>query len=729
VTLSATVADSDGTVTSIVWVVLDQQIGQGQSALIQLPDGDTLVTVRVTDDKGATAEDSITVSVLPPASVVERPVVSIAGGDRVIADSDSLAGEFSVFSAQIISSNEIVDVLWSIGGQTVGSGIDAEIFLPDGLSQLQVLVTDSAGQTGSASAAIQVLVFVAPPSEAEVNAVVENLQASTSLLSADLDQLIGNGGNGIDTETLQKVSALSELAASSAQSLLQGINAGTVSTGSAINALSSAGASAQLTVRVVGVNGTAESQTQLVTEASNVVRGTAAALDSLASRNVSESGALNTDEQQQVKQLSNDLLDSAGDLAGVVTTAAQLSDLAQSANQIIQANTRLGIAADEQVVAKVREVSTQIGTVAVQQALQSLGSDLNVSDDEIRQILSQNDDLLETVFQATLNLPPSVVASTSETQQALDDAASSQDIELDEDAAQRLAENTNQTVIRPDNIIVDGMSVLDIIRALFQAPTTATLLDDNGRVLSVIALQANDADIEVDRATGAVTVRLPGEIYSGVIISVKSVPATVPAGIRFRADGRGVIVNNGVAIEIAPAPVNLLRFAATVEAAGFRFSIRNNAAISLDLGNQQRFSGVFAYDNLAGFETSNCGALSIIEPPGPEYAAEYSYGIRCANGIVQRVQPYVEAVDFVDSIRAAGFAVRIDRSSGIVNIVGEARFKPSFIVVPMTSQERLYHAANKDRFGLAYRAQQRPDGRIDYVVLSPAGAQMLYAVD
>jgi hypothetical protein len=482
-------------------------------------------------------------------------------------------------------------------------------------------------------------------------------------------------------------------------------------------------------LRVVEANGTDESRTQLVTDAGNVVRGTAAALESLANRNVSASGALNVEEQQQVKQLSNNLLDSAGDLAGVVSTAAQLSDLAQSANQIIQANTRLGIAADEEVVAKVREVSTQIGTVAVQQALQSLGGDINASDEEIRQILSDNEDLLETVFQATLNLPPSVVSSTADTQQALGDSASSQDIELDEDAARRLAENTNQTVIRPDNVIVDGLSVLDIIRALFQAPTTATLLDENGRILSVMALQANEADIVVDAATGSVTVSLPGEVYSGIIVSVKSVPSTVPSGIRFRADGRGVIVNGGVAIEIAPAPVNLLRFAATVEAAGFRFSIRSNAAISLDLGNQQRFSGVFAYDNLAGFETSTCGALSIIEPTGPEYTAEYAYGIRCANGIVQRVQPYVEAVDFVDSIRAAGFAVRIDRSSGIVNIVGEARFKPGFIVAPMTSQERLYHGANKDRFGLAYRAQQRPDGRFDYVILSPAGAQMLHAVD
>jgi hypothetical protein len=39
---------------------------------------------------------------------------------------------------------------------------------------------------------------------------------------------------------------------------------------------------------------------------------------------------------------------------------------------------------------------------------------------------------------------------------ALDDAASSRDVELDEDAARRLAENTNQFVIRPDNGLMDG---------------------------------------------------------------------------------------------------------------------------------------------------------------------------------------------------------------------------------------------------------------------------------
>jgi len=66
VSLSATASDSDGTIVSTEWLVGGQVAGSGLSINLLLPDGDTLVTFRATDNLGAISTASVTVTVLPP---------------------------------------------------------------------------------------------------------------------------------------------------------------------------------------------------------------------------------------------------------------------------------------------------------------------------------------------------------------------------------------------------------------------------------------------------------------------------------------------------------------------------------------------------------------------------------------------------------------------------------------------------------------------------------------
>ena len=259
---------------------------------------------------------------------------------------------------------------------------------------------------------------------------------------------------------------------------------------------------------------------------------------------------------------------------------------------------------------------------------------------------------------------------------------------------------------------------------------TFTLIDNAGRVLSVANLEDGEARVDVDEATGAVTINVPGETYAGVLVAVRAVPETVPEGIRFRQDGSGLIVNNGFAMEIAPAPIDLIKFGAAVESAGFPFSFKTNATVSLDVGNGERFSGAFAYDNLVGIDLTACGDLSFVEPVGALNSAGYAFAVRCANGATQRIVPFIESTTFVQSVGAYGLTVATDRNTGFVTVQTVGTFKPSFFVTPRTAAERVYHATNKDVFGQAYQTLDiNGDGKMDVKLISNTGTQILYGVN
>ena len=68
VSIRGTASDSDGSISSTKWLVRGSVVATGTSATISLPDGSTVVTFRVTDNQGATAEESIIVTVLAPST-------------------------------------------------------------------------------------------------------------------------------------------------------------------------------------------------------------------------------------------------------------------------------------------------------------------------------------------------------------------------------------------------------------------------------------------------------------------------------------------------------------------------------------------------------------------------------------------------------------------------------------------------------------------------------------
>lgn len=163
VSVSATAADSDGSVSSAEWLVGGSVVATGTSASLSLSDGATVVTFRATDNDGLSSSKSVTIAVAAPNANV-LPEVVIAGGDRTISDSNGAAGEIvSVSGTATDSDGSVSSTEWLIGGSVVATGNSANLSLSDGVNSVAYRATDNRGDSSSTSITITVAAPNAPP--------------------------------------------------------------------------------------------------------------------------------------------------------------------------------------------------------------------------------------------------------------------------------------------------------------------------------------------------------------------------------------------------------------------------------------------------------------------------------------------------------------------------------------------------------------------------------------
>jgi hypothetical protein len=65
--IEATATDSDGSIVSTEWLIDGNVVATGLSATLSLPDGETMVVFRATDNDGDSSSATIVVTVEPPA--------------------------------------------------------------------------------------------------------------------------------------------------------------------------------------------------------------------------------------------------------------------------------------------------------------------------------------------------------------------------------------------------------------------------------------------------------------------------------------------------------------------------------------------------------------------------------------------------------------------------------------------------------------------------------------
>ena len=528
----------------------------------------------------------------------------------------------------------------------------------------------------------------------------------------------------VSAATVTSTTSLATKSAATSSAIRNAIASGTeVSTSSVLGALKSGAKSSSTASKVATSTTDATAKAALAAENTTILNSSATMLSSLASK----STVLTTAEADDVRTASKNLVSTALSLADTVVET-DLKNIAAQATSILVAQASLGIAADTALIDSVSSASEQLGSSLITSLLTNDDGEAPTTE-EITESLTNDTALFESVLDVSLPVPPSIVVTLAERTDLVTIAFPT----LSAAAVTRSIAATAK-IVNPQNITLkSGVTALSFLDTYLTTPAVveSSLLGGIGSRRSVAALLAGEAEVVVDAVTGAITISVPGETYAGMVLAVRTVPASVPNGLRLRTDGRFTLVSDGTAMDIAATAFSVGGFIEVAETAGFGFTQNDNASFSLDLGSDQTFVGAFAYDNLADADIdSACGAISVTNPEGLLNSASYAFGINCANGVTQKVVPFAAESNFLPSLRAAGMTATADRSTGVISVNGVELLKPGFFTAAPTTDELTYHAANTDSLGIAMQILDiNDDGIDDYKVISATTVQIMYGVE
>jgi PKD repeat protein len=152
--------DPDGEVVAYAWTFGDGATGEGVAPKHVYADpGEYLVTLRVTDDDGATASAVRTVAVVAPPPANEGPTVSF-----VIVPDDPRVGQTVAFdaSASVDPDGRVVAYAWAFGDGAAGEGVaPTHAYADPGDYVVTLTVTDEDGATTVANRTVAVVAAAA----------------------------------------------------------------------------------------------------------------------------------------------------------------------------------------------------------------------------------------------------------------------------------------------------------------------------------------------------------------------------------------------------------------------------------------------------------------------------------------------------------------------------------------------------------------------------------------
>jgi subtilisin family serine protease len=152
-------SDPDGSIVSYAWREGSTLLASVASPTLSFAVGTHTLALQVTDNLGATATDTMVVTVIR-----NQPPVANAGPDRTVNDANNDRIESVTLSALESSDADgtIVGYVWREGSTVLASGIAPTIAFAVGTHTVTLDVTDNLGATGTDTVVVTVMPFVAP---------------------------------------------------------------------------------------------------------------------------------------------------------------------------------------------------------------------------------------------------------------------------------------------------------------------------------------------------------------------------------------------------------------------------------------------------------------------------------------------------------------------------------------------------------------------------------------
>ncbi|MCP5343502.1 MAG: hypothetical protein H7A05_02680 [Pseudomonadales bacterium] len=521
----------------------------------------------------------------------------------------------------------------------------------------------------------------------------------TNNLGSTVDNITVTTGETPSTETITQIND----AVSTTNSLLTNtssqLSSGTVSTAQALETLTTVNKALELAGTATQSGGTVDttSTTTAITNVANV-------LGALATK------TLSTEQKTEISNIATNTVTSTTKLITSETPRATILALVEATASLLQKSNDATGSLAAALVTQIQALSTS----ATQKILPTLPEsirgnvDLN-SIDAIRALTSAKASVAAVVLKSSPEAcDRSAYRTAKEAHTIAYEADRFSQAHLDAHIARRDAKREYN----------------DCLRAVRDRNSSSPIQSAQGQLLAATAAEPSFSQTD----NGATLVSYEGQNYIASIGSGRIVPSVLSDGITVLPDGSLLYVTAGTSTELSAAPVNDEALSNAIIAAGYSEITRNNGVINIGLGNNERFAGVLAYENI-GSNVAGCSSVSFNAPTGNPASTDYVFTMSCDDGAVQHITPFPDSSVFFDTVTNAGFDVRTDRNTGVISIEGVGNVRPSFFVTPLTDNDTTYLNANKTAEGIAIRSTDaNGDGKTDYEVISENGVQLMYGL-
>ena len=541
-----------------------------------------------------------------------------------------------------------------------------------------------------------------PPPALPDNAVTANDQLTEAITGIDLSQIPDDGV--IDPDMVASINNVLEDAGALADLVSSELDSGDISASESIDSLATLSDATELAGAAIQAG--AEIETATVT---GIIDGIADVIDVL------DDTTLSPALMNAVQATAQSTLAAVADLVADDAEPAATEAILDSASALVNAVVVLD--PDTALTEGFKATAQSLAESVLRKALDDIAAGLGQGDDvtftdtaSTQALLAENPTLLDRVLEVSaISLTGTTPLDATATQSAIEEAG------VSPAGAEALTADLNQFVI-PTGVAIE----IDD-----QANDVVALLND---VLLDAGITA-----AADSTTGSIGFAFDSGAIEAFVTDVAIVPDSVPEGVFIKPDGSAVIIEDGVAISVAPSPAEPIEFVAAIESVGegeYTTTLRDNGAIALtNTLTGYVFNATFSFDSIVGAEP--VAETFFTFPQGSDPAdPEYRFSVTFENGSTQPLLPMIAAPQFYDSLSAQGFNIQTDRSTGVI-ITDRARFRPDYFSRPATSFEILFLNGNADEFGVAYiPTDANGDGIEDFIVITRingvATAQVVY---